>query len=105
RAPCAFGSVRLSRRPAIGFSSPVATEESVRVAVSILPAERIRRLPRYLCAEICRMKKRVAGRGVDLISLGIGDPDSPTFPHIAQALQDAATRPADPRSPDTTGHA
>ena len=40
--------------------------------VSILPAERIRRLPPYLFAEIDRMKKEVAARGVDLISLGIG---------------------------------
>ena len=54
--------------------------------VTIRPAERIRRLPRYLFAEIDRMKKEAAARGVDLISLGIGDPDTPTFPHIVQAL-------------------
>ena len=71
--------------------------------VSILPAERIRRLPPYLFAEIDRMKKEVAARGVDLISLGIGDPDSPTFPHIVAALQEAATRPANHRYPDYEG--
>jgi LL-diaminopimelate aminotransferase len=73
------------------------------VPVSILPAERIRRLPPYLFAEIDRMKKAVAARGVDLISLGIGDPDSPTFPHIVAALQEAATRPANHRYPDYEG--
>jgi LL-diaminopimelate aminotransferase len=73
------------------------------VPVSILPAERIRRLPPYLFAEIDRMKKEVAARGVDLISLGIGDPDSPTFPHIIKALQEAATRPANHRYPDYEG--
>jgi LL-diaminopimelate aminotransferase len=49
------------------------------------------------------MKKEVAGRGVDLISLGIGDPDRPTFPHIVAALQEAATRPANHRYPDYEG--
>ncbi|MCC6766657.1 MAG: LL-diaminopimelate aminotransferase [Deltaproteobacteria bacterium] len=69
----------------------------------MLPAERIRKLPPYLFAEIDRMKKEVAARGVDLISLGIGDPDSPTFPHIVAALQQAATRPANHRYPDYEG--
>lgn len=49
------------------------------------------------------MKKEVAARGVDLISLGIGDPDSPTFPHIVQALKEAAERPANHRYPDYEG--
>jgi LL-diaminopimelate aminotransferase len=73
------------------------------VAVRILPAERIRRLPPYLFAEIDRMKKEVAARGADLISLGIGDPDTPTFPHIVQALAEAAARPANHRYPDYEG--
>jgi len=49
------------------------------------------------------MKKEVAARGVDLISLGIGDPDQPTFPHIVRALAEAATRPANHRYPDYEG--
>ena len=74
------------------------------MAVRILPAERIRRLPPYLFAEIDRMKKEAAARGVDLISLGIGDPDTPaTFPHIVQALREAADRPANHRYPDYEG--
>jgi len=73
------------------------------VPLSIRPAERIRRLPPYLFAEIDRMKKEVAARGVDLISLGIGDPDRPTFPHIVAALAEAAARPANHRYPDYEG--
>jgi aspartate/methionine/tyrosine aminotransferase len=38
------------------------------------------------------MKREVAARGVDIISLGIGDPDTPTFPHIRAALW-VATQP------------
>jgi LL-diaminopimelate aminotransferase len=49
------------------------------------------------------MKKEVAARGVDLISLGIGDPDTPTFPHIVRALAEAAARPANHRYPDYEG--
>jgi len=49
------------------------------------------------------MKKEVAARGVDLISLGIGDPDQPTFPHIIQALAAAAARPANHCYPDYEG--
>ena len=49
------------------------------------------------------MKREVAARGVDIISLGIGDPDSPTFPHIVQALAEAAARPANHRYPDYEG--
>ena len=71
--------------------------------VSTLSAERIRRLPPYLFAEIDRVKKEVAARGVDLISLGIGDPDTPTFPHIVRALAEAAARPVNHRYPDYEG--
>jgi LL-diaminopimelate aminotransferase len=73
------------------------------VSVSIRPADRIRRLPPYLFAEIDRMKKEVAARGVDLVSLGIGDPDQPTFPHIVQALAESAARPTNHRYPDYEG--
>ncbi len=73
------------------------------MSVSIQAAERIRRLPPYLFAEIDRVKKEVAARGVDLISLGIGDPDTPTFPHIVRALQEAASRPSNHRYPDYEG--
>jgi LL-diaminopimelate aminotransferase len=73
------------------------------VPVTIRPAERIRQLPPYLFAEIDRMKKEVAARGVDIISLGIGDPDSPTFPHIVRALAEAAANPANHRYPDYEG--
>jgi LL-diaminopimelate aminotransferase len=73
------------------------------VPVTIRPAERIHQLPPYLFAEIDRMKREVAARGVDIISLGIGDPDRPTFPHIVRALAEAAAQPANHRYPDYEG--
>ncbi|MBI2154993.1 MAG: LL-diaminopimelate aminotransferase [Candidatus Rokubacteria bacterium] len=66
-------------------------------------AERLRRLPPYLFAEIDRKKREVRARGVDVIDLGIGDPDLPTPPHIIQALQKAAEDPANHRYPSYEG--
>jgi len=66
-------------------------------------AQRIAELPPYLFAEIDRVKKQVAARGVDIISLGIGDPDLPTPGFIVDALYEAAKNPANHRYPDYEG--
>jgi LL-diaminopimelate aminotransferase len=71
--------------------------------IKIEKAERIQKLPPYLFAEIDRLKREVAARGVDLINLGIGDPDTPTPPHIVAALRAAAERPENHRYPDYEG--
>ena len=46
--------------------------------MQIKVASRLRSLPPYLFAELDRLKKEVQQHGVDVISLGIGDPDLPT---------------------------
>ncbi len=66
-------------------------------------ADRLRRLPPYLFAEIDRKKRDVRARGVDVIDLGIGDPDLPTPPHIVRALQAAAAKPEHHRYPSYEG--
>ena len=66
-------------------------------------AQRIKDLPKYLFAEIDRLKKEVAARGVDIISLGIGDNDLPTPQHIVESLRHAALSPANHRYPDYEG--
>jgi LL-diaminopimelate aminotransferase len=73
------------------------------VAIDIKKAQRIQKLPPYLFAEIDRLKREVAARGVDLINLGIGDPDTPTPPHIVARLCEAARNPANHRYPDYEG--
>ena len=40
-------------------------------------AERIKNVPPYLFAEIDKKKEAAIARGVDIINLGIGDPDKP----------------------------
>ena len=66
-------------------------------------AKRLQELPPYLFAELDRMKQEQVKKGVDVISLGIGDPDLPTPPHIIEALAKAATDPANHQYPSYEG--
>ncbi|MCP4683226.1 MAG: LL-diaminopimelate aminotransferase, partial [Desulfobacterales bacterium] len=50
-------------------------------------AERLAKLPPYLFKEIDRKKAEVMERGVDIIDVGVGDPDLPTPSHIIDALK------------------
>ena len=66
-------------------------------------AERIKRLPPYLFAAIDAKKAEVQAQGVDVIDLGVGDPDMPTPAHIVAALQQAAARPENHQYPSYVG--
>ncbi|MDR3587683.1 MAG: LL-diaminopimelate aminotransferase [Desulfosporosinus sp.] len=66
-------------------------------------AQRIQALPPYLFA---RIDEKIAGakaKGVDVISLGIGDPDLPTPDHIIDKLIEAARNPENHRYPSYVG--
>jgi LL-diaminopimelate aminotransferase len=69
----------------------------------IEPADRIKRLPPYLFKEIDRQRDEVAARGVDIIDLGVGDPDRPTPDHIVAAGQRAMAQPRHHRYPTYSG--
>lgn len=66
-------------------------------------ADRLKQLPPYLFKEIDRKKAEVMARGVDIIDLGVGDPDLPTPPHIIEALKRAVNDPANHRYPSYSG--
>jgi LL-diaminopimelate aminotransferase len=66
-------------------------------------AKRIATLPPYLFAELDRKLAAKREQGVDVISLGVGDPDLPTPPHIVEALQEAVDDPATHRYPSYYG--
>ena len=66
-------------------------------------AQRVQQLPPYLFAGISRMIEEKRAAGIDVISLGIGDPDLPTPDHIIARLQEAATDPANHRYPESEG--
>ena len=59
------------------------------------PSNRSERLPPYLFAELERKVREKKAAGVDVISLGIGDPDTPTpapvVDALARAVADAGT--------------
>ena len=57
-------------------------------------AERLRKLPPYLFAEIDKAKNEAKEQGKDIIDLGVGDPDKPTPMHIIQRLYEAAKDPS-----------
>ncbi len=53
-------------------------------------ADRVKRLPPYLFAEIEKVIKEKKAQGVNLISLSIGDPDLPPPPFIIASLKEEA---------------
>ena len=73
------------------------------IQLNVAPAERLQKLPPYLFVEIDRKKRDAAARGLDIINMGIGDPDLPTPDPIVQKLAAAATNPANHRYPDSEG--
>jgi alanine-synthesizing transaminase len=54
---------------------------------------RIRRLPPYVFAEVNTAKAKARGAAEDIIDLGMGNPDSPTPPHIVAKLIEAVQDP------------
>ncbi len=71
--------------------------------MKIKKAERLKQLPPYLFKEIDRQKEEVRAKGIDIIDLGVGDPDIPTPPHIIEATNRAASDPANHRYPSYSG--
>ncbi|WP_447978663.1 LL-diaminopimelate aminotransferase [Candidatus Nitrospira bockiana] len=66
-------------------------------------ASRIKTLPPYLFAAIDEMKQKAIARGVDIINLGIGDPDLPTPQPIIDRLTHAAADPKNHQYPSYEG--
>src|SRR3954462_15217596 len=67
------------------------------------PSKRLDRLPPYLFA---RLEQKIAEKkeqGVDVISLGIGDPDTPTPQLVVDALRDAVQDSGTHRYPSNRG--
>ena len=54
---------------------------------------RIERLPPYLFAEVNAMKVRARAAGEDIIDFGMGNPDTPTAPHIVEKMIEAVRDP------------
>ncbi|MEK6327431.1 MAG: LL-diaminopimelate aminotransferase [Actinomycetota bacterium] len=77
------------------------SETSQRTLAS--PSRRLEAVPAYMFAELERRVAQKRQAGVDVISLGIGDPDRATFPHVVEAMQNAVADPANHRYPTNRG--
>ncbi len=66
-------------------------------------ADRIKSLPPYLFAAIDEMKRKAIERGVDIINLGVGDPDLPTPKPIIERLRQAVENPQHHQYPSYEG--
>src|SRR3954453_14000395 len=67
------------------------------------PSSRLDRLPPYLFAELERKIREKRAAGVDVISLGIGDPDTPTPEPVIDALVQAVADPGTHQYPSNRG--
>ena len=66
-------------------------------------SKRMDNLPPYLFAEIDRKKEAKQAQGIDVISLGIGDPDRPTPDRIVDAMAEAIRNPKNHQYPSYVG--
>jgi len=68
-------------------------------------AQRIETIPPYLFAEIDKKKEEAIKKGVDIINLGIGDPDQPTPNNIIEKLRESVKDPKTHNYPPYAGTA
>jgi LL-diaminopimelate aminotransferase len=67
------------------------------------PSKRLGAMPPYMFAELERRVAEKRKAGIDVISLGIGDPDRPTYPHIVEAMRAAVADPSTHTYPNNRG--
>jgi LL-diaminopimelate aminotransferase len=67
------------------------------------PSRRLEAIPPYKFQELEQQIADKRAAGIDVISLGIGDPDEPTYPHIVEAMQEAVANPDYHRYPSNRG--
>lgn len=66
-------------------------------------AKRLEKIPPYFFAEIGRQREELVAQGVDIINMGVGDPDSPTPAHIVRAMHEAIDDPSNHNYPPYQG--
>jgi LL-diaminopimelate aminotransferase len=69
----------------------------------VRPSSRLEKIPPYLFAELERKIADKRAAGIDVISLGIGDPDTPTYAPIVTAAQAAVADPSTHQYPSNRG--
>jgi len=67
------------------------------------PSKRLEAIPPYKFQELEQQIADKRAAGIDVISLGIGDPDQPTYGHVVEAMQGAVANPAYHQYPSNRG--
>ncbi|HEV3046781.1 MAG TPA: LL-diaminopimelate aminotransferase [Solirubrobacteraceae bacterium] len=67
------------------------------------PSKRLERIPPYVFAQLERKIAQKRAEGVNVISLGIGDPDRPTPALVVEAMQEAVSEAETHRYPTNRG--
>src|ERR1700754_801523 len=67
------------------------------------PSKRLQAIPPYMFQELERRIAEKKAAGIDVISLGIGDPDEPTYPYVVEAMQAAVADPSTHQYPSNRG--
>jgi LL-diaminopimelate aminotransferase len=67
------------------------------------PSRRLEAIPPYKFQELEQQIADKRAAGIDVISLGIGDPDEPTYPHVVKAMREAVEDPAYHQYPSNRG--
>src|SRR5512133_3609260 len=67
------------------------------------PSKRLEAMPPYMFAELERRVADKRAAGIDVISLGIGDPDEPTYAHVVKAMQAAVAEAGNQKYPSNRG--
>ena len=66
-------------------------------------SKRLGAIPPYKFAELQKQVADKRAAGIDVINLGIGDPDHPTFPYVIEAMQAAVADPGTHTYPSNRG--
>src|ERR1700736_5227904 len=87
------------------FRSSAAPSPRTSSRSCMRSSRRLEQIPPYLFAELERKVAAKRAAGIDVISLGIGDPDTPTFEPIVAAAQHAVADPSTHTYPTNRGRA
>ena len=78
------------------------TETSAKPGIAA-PSKRLEAMPPYKFQELEQQIAEKRAAGIDVISLGIGDPDRPTYPYVVEAMREAVADPATHQYPSNRG--
>ncbi|MCU0641149.1 MAG: LL-diaminopimelate aminotransferase [Candidatus Margulisbacteria bacterium] len=71
--------------------------------LKVQEADRLLKLPIYVFAQLDKVKADMAAKGMDLIDLGMGNPDIPPPPEIIDSLVESLKNPENHRYPSFEG--